>query len=744
MVRKCVSVLALLGALAPAVAAALGLGGLTLHSYLNEPLRAEVDLLEYRGLDPSQIKIRLAGPEDFARAGVERPHFLNGLKFELELDGEAGTGRLKVTSEAPVREPFLDFLVEARWPDGRLLREYTVLLNPPPVEGTAGGGLATGGAPESRPVAGEAPGPSRRLRSAGGASDMPGPGGEYLVRRNDTLWSIARRSRPEGASIQQTMLDIRRLTPEAFIDDNINGLKAGYLLRLPTSAEISDTDYGRAIAEVARQRDVWRRSAMAVDARRLDAPGAESPAAAAGDERPDGLRTTGSDVETAREAGGEPSVRAENPRPERDNAALRDRMQAMRERIDTLTRMVESRDDRIAALQSELAGAGETAAPEQPEFTSPPAPPPPASGLLDAAMNPPIPVVGLAILFAAAVAAWRFRAGTGSPRSRRGAGRARSGAGTGDDEFAGVELSADDGLIVDEFTGEPGEDAVPSRSAVASSATEGEAYAARFETGDALAEADIYIAYGRFPRAADVLRTAIDAEPADTEYRLKLMQACIGMEDDAEFRQQYADLRAIGEEPALLRARALLDAVDGGEFWLNDLPRATPAASAVAAARETEASGLVETPTRSEPETARHGGREPAAPGEPTATAAQDRFEPELEAAPAERGGPPAESGEPAADGHGSERESTSEPTIEEFDPDSLAAMSADDDSEEEEGRDLVFAADGDEVATKLDLARAYLDMGDHAGARGILEEVLRDGDEEQQGEARSLLEGID
>ena len=151
MVRKFSTLLVILGWLCPGVASALGLGELTLHSYLNEPLVAEIDLLEVEVLTSDQIRIQLASREDFKRAGVERQYFLTDLKFELTFD-EEGNSRLTVTSSERVREPFLNFLVEARWPNGRIVREYTILLDPPAFSGPESGVIATVTVPTSRPT----------------------------------------------------------------------------------------------------------------------------------------------------------------------------------------------------------------------------------------------------------------------------------------------------------------------------------------------------------------------------------------------------------------------------------------------------------------------------------------------------------------------------------------------------------------------------------------------------------------
>ena len=109
---------------------ALGLGELTLESFLNEPLQAQVDLLNTGGLVSDEIRIRLATSEDFERMGVDRAYFLTSIKFEVQVD-DSGRGVIQITSQDPVLEPYLDFIIEARWPSGRLLREYTVLIDPP-------------------------------------------------------------------------------------------------------------------------------------------------------------------------------------------------------------------------------------------------------------------------------------------------------------------------------------------------------------------------------------------------------------------------------------------------------------------------------------------------------------------------------------------------------------------------------------------------------------------------------------
>ena len=130
MARKLAAVMFLLGGLQATSALSLGLGALQLQSFLNEPLNASVDLLDMGGLHADEIIIRLASRDDFDKFGLDRPYFLSSIKFEVSAQ-ENGAASIILSSDEPVLEPYLEFILEARWPSGRLLREYTVLIDPP-------------------------------------------------------------------------------------------------------------------------------------------------------------------------------------------------------------------------------------------------------------------------------------------------------------------------------------------------------------------------------------------------------------------------------------------------------------------------------------------------------------------------------------------------------------------------------------------------------------------------------------
>ena len=122
--------MAMLGALTATNAVALGLGEIELKSSLNQPLNAEVELLSASDAELDELRVSIGSPEAFANAGIDRPLFLRKLKFDVMRNAE-GNPVVRVTSRDVVREPFLDFLLELSWSKGRLLREYTVLVDPP-------------------------------------------------------------------------------------------------------------------------------------------------------------------------------------------------------------------------------------------------------------------------------------------------------------------------------------------------------------------------------------------------------------------------------------------------------------------------------------------------------------------------------------------------------------------------------------------------------------------------------------
>ncbi len=260
--------------MSPAALYALGLGDIRLNSALNQPFDAEIELVSATADDLGALRASLASGEIFARYGLDRPAYLSDFAFRVT-KGAGGKDILRVTSPRPVTEPFVTLLVEASWPRGRLLREYTVLLDPPvytpgpaATETVATPRVASGGATSVRPAevtTGTAPVAPVRAAPVASAPAAPSlaPGSTYQVRRNDTLWQIAREVNPGSRSdVNRAMVSIYQNNPRAF-DGNINVLRAGSTLRIPDAGQIQSISAAEASAEVARQYDAWRSASAA-------------------------------------------------------------------------------------------------------------------------------------------------------------------------------------------------------------------------------------------------------------------------------------------------------------------------------------------------------------------------------------------------------------------------------------------------------------------------------------------------
>ena len=258
----------LLAGLLSAPVWAVGLGELTVQSYLNEPFRGEVTLIDVESIEINDLRVELASEDEFQRVGAERVFWLTQLRFEVR---EQGTEkRILLTTEAPLREPYLDFVMALRWPQGRLLRDYTALIDLPPTTTMGEDSVTQSPLDDAIRVSDEAPEPdplrerstesmlqtTPSLENPAGASP-PTAGSFYVVVQNDTLWRIASSVAPDRLSVEQVMLEIIRMNPQAFQQQNVNGLKAGYRLGLPLTEDIG-IDRATAIDAVALQNNAWQ------------------------------------------------------------------------------------------------------------------------------------------------------------------------------------------------------------------------------------------------------------------------------------------------------------------------------------------------------------------------------------------------------------------------------------------------------------------------------------------------------
>jgi len=937
-VRKLVLAIAAASALSSGMAHALGLGEVTLQSSLNQPLVAEIELLEVRDLASNEVIPSLASPEEFVKAGVDRQYFLTDLKFTPVLKPN-GKSVIRITSSKTVREPYLNFLVEVLWPNGRLLREYTLLLDPPlysPQTAVAAAPQLPVAAPAPRPASTPAPAPRGVAPAPAPRPAAPVPaaraisGSEYKTTANDTLWEIAQRV--GGGSVNQTMLAIQDLNPDAFIGGNINRMKSGQVLRLPDEQQIRSRSNAEAIAQVSEQNAAWREG-RAVASRQLDATrrttaGAAPATAEAGDSlklvaAEAGQATRGSDTGSAgsKALADKLAVTQESlDSTRRENAELQSRVGDLQSQLDKLQRLVELKDSQLAKMQAELSAAPEApapapapaaaqeppvqtpagapeAAPPAAEAATPPTTPPeeaapdynyseePAAPVEDsaaatqqpasepaAAVEPAVPVKPAEAAKPAtpapapAPAPQSFiddllanpmtlgLAGGGAlllllvglmALSRRNAQKESELQDELADDLSQEQAFASDlDMPEDSFAGLDDEPVQAAQGAGEDRVTA--------QTGDALGEADIYIAYGRFNQAAELLQNAINDEPHRADLRLKLMEVYAELGDREGFARQDNELREIGgvnaeaeqlksKYPAIaafagagaVAAAASADD-DMGEFSLDDLSLDEPTAEAPASTGDDldDAFDLSLDDLEADLESDVQSARTEQAPlsldddldfglvDEPTAPAAStdddlsfdlalddakvelSRSSDDLSAFSLDLDEPaPAASDEvddfllsldddaplnqsaddlsdlsidlaeetpsanldlPADFDLSLEDETPAQPAVA---PDSFAAqldevtaeldqlstdfeepqaaplapansLSSDLDGDD----DFDFLSGTDETATKLDLARAYIDMGDTEGARDILDEVIAEGSDAQQQEAREMI----
>ncbi|HDV6152924.1 TPA: FimV family protein, partial [Pseudomonas aeruginosa] len=301
-------------------ASALGVGDITLHSALNQPLDADIELLDVGDLGADEIEVRLAGADVFAAAGVERLQFLNELRFSPVLQGRGGN-RIHVSSSRPVQEPYLNFLVEVARPNGRIVREFTVLLDPLGYT-TRMLPAARSGIEPQRQSSTLAPAP----RSAAAVVDpaLLEPGDEYLARPNDNLWAISGRLRGAGnADRAQLMEALYQLNPQAFVNADRHRLKAGARLRLPAGYQPERGAPG-AVKEAAVE----------------VLPPAD---AAVVENAPAAL------VEAQRQADAEAEALA------RQREELSQRMDDLQRQLQALQEQLQQRDHQVAELQQQLA-----------------------------------------------------------------------------------------------------------------------------------------------------------------------------------------------------------------------------------------------------------------------------------------------------------------------------------------------------------------------------------------------------
>ncbi|HLT64571.1 MAG TPA: FimV/HubP family polar landmark protein [Pseudohongiella sp.] len=705
------------------VVEAVELGTLSLQSASGQPLQATIALSDTEGLDADDIRVQLASAADFERFSLERLAALETLQIDVDFSGAAPV--LKLTSPVTINEPFLSLVLDTRWPAGRVLTEYMIRLESPafsagsaqnsstpvrtetvPLENTAADSEPAAPVVTNAPVAGSSTAPAAPTtgNSTASRAQTQAPvisnASTITVNAGDTLWELAQRVRPDtSVSIQQTMVALQRMNPQAFIAGNINRVRRGEVLQVPELSDIRRIAAAEAVAEVSRQNREFA-SGAAVPRQPAANTAAGGRNNAQGELR---VLTVEEDANSQQpSAGGSGNQTAplleqqiesledrialseeDLSRLDVENEELNARLALLQQQISAAQEIIRLRDLELAQLQQQLAqenASAPSAATEPPVITMAP-----AAGPLERFLNlltsntwAMLGAAGALVLLLVLLMGWRNRSAA--------LAKAQAAARENDNIALGAE---EDELL---FTAAPesaGEAAAPENDAATEPASVGEQASAAYQavqnetgddsTDDAGAEAsddwqpDDFSDTGLDDIKAEV---ADEAAPADDAYRLDIVD----------------DLPSTG-------------ATDSSDFDLEDVPDSETGADL------------------SWPDEERAGTADPV-----TAAEVADEFDISL---------PDDDPQEPAPATSRSVADEFDDlaflPSEDEFTDEALAA--ADDDED-----DFGFLSDSDEVATKLDLARAYIDMGDADGAREILDEVLKEGTDEQRKDAQELL----
>lgn len=585
--------LAVCFSLVPLVANAAGLGKLTVISGLGEPLNAEIELLSTTKDELSSLTAQIAPSEVFAEQGLERASILSAVRVELGKRPD-GAPVLHLSSAQPINDPFLDMLIQVEWSSGRLLREYTALLDPPGynTQATAAAPPVPNTSAQAAPVPGSPsetlPRKSQSHRNASGpvkpaAEGATAPQGEgHVVQKGDTLRSIATQSQVEGVSLEQMLVGLYRANKPAFAGNNMNRLKVGQIIHVPEQAELQSISQADAVKEIRVQTANWNayRSKLASMAEASAAAKEESSARTASGK----ISAPAEDKSSPPPAGPRDVVKlskSEEAAAAKTEAETSKRLTALQEDAIAREKALKEADSRVTSLEKQLqdmqklldiknksladaqnaAKAPEAAKPEspkaeaaaappvatpspaapkpesQPEQKKPkkivrPAPPPlPEPSLVDTLLdNPLLLAAGGGGLIALLGGAWMFIRN----KRRKGLSGFEQGVLTTGGLKPNTVFGNTVGGTVDTGT-----------TSFLTDFGQG-ANAGMIDTNDVdpIAEAEVYMAYGRDVQAEEILKDAISKEPRRYELHLKLLEIFAHRKDIVAFETLAGELYA--------------------------------------------------------------------------------------------------------------------------------------------------------------------------------------------------------
>lgn len=614
-------------------ASAAGLGRLTVLSGLGQPLRAEIELTTSSGEDPSSMSVKLASPDAFRSANIEFNPALMSLRFNVENRG--GRQIIRVNSSQPMNEPFVDMLLELSWNNGRLVREYTFLLDPPELRATqpaqvaaqprANGANGASAAAASRPATATRPAPA--AASAGAEADADSAS-SYRVRRGDTLGRIAGRVKPADISLDMMLVALYRANPDAFIGNNMNRLKSGQILSVPDADAVrSGASEGEARGVVvahAADFDAYRNKLagqVATSTPAAAAPGSQSASgrvsaqvqerATATSEAQDKLRLSKAQ---AAPSGAQPAGTAsveDTVAKQKELAQAEARVKELEKNVGDLEKLA-TVESRAGAEAQQAAGAAapvaETpvAADAAPAAETAPAPQPAPRIRPAQPETPAEPGLGATIVdnlhyIAGGVLALLLGGLLVARRRKK-------------DEEPVRHLQTEPSVINVPGTGanslfaETGGQSVDTNNSVFNSSFAPSASQLDTNEVDPVAEADVYIAYGRDQQAEEILKEALRTHPERHPVRLKLLEIYAARKDARAFETQARELHALtrGQGEDWSQAAALGLGIDPTNALYSNGPAAAPAPAPAPAAQQAALSQQFENAFR---------GNAPAAPG---------------------------------------------------------------------------------------------------------------------------------
>ncbi|HWJ96304.1 MAG TPA: FimV/HubP family polar landmark protein [Telluria sp.] len=578
--------------LVTSAAQAAGLGRLTVLSALGQPLRAEIELTAVGEDEASGLQAKLASPDAFRVANIEFNPALLTLRFAVEQRN--GRQFIKISSTQPLNEPFVDMLLELSWNGGKLVREYTFLLDPAELRTTQSAQVAAEPRAAAQPRAAErapeqaATPAARPQRQSRPAEEKPPvekkrTDTEYRVKAGDTLGRIAGQLKPEGISLDIMLVALYRANPDAFIGNNMNRLKSGQILAVPDADTIRATGDGEArniVVAHAADFNAYRNKLAGQVAAGAPAAAPQASQSAAGkitakvQERPTAANEAQDQLKLSKAApaqgtGGKGTTSAPEDviAKEKALAEAQARVKELERNVSDLEKLmtVKSQAGSAAVKNAAPEAAKTTPAkpaakpaetkpaqekkPEAPKKAAPPPPPPPAPepGPLDFVFEN-IKVVGgaLAIALLAALGIAQRRRKTIKDAETPAA----------EPSLLGVPTEATHSLFA-----ETGGQSVDTNNSVFNSSFAPSASQLDTNEVDPVAEADVYIAYGRDAQAEEILKEALRMHPDRYPVRLKLLEIYAARKDQRSFETQAAELysqtRGQGEEWAQAAALGL-------------------------------------------------------------------------------------------------------------------------------------------------------------------------------------------